>query len=167
MLASRLGYRITAKFVHTFFGRVFDNPTTVFTEDMLKPEMQDPAVFADGVANIVEAQRRVAAAYFEDGTIEDACPPLQALLHIMAHGQFEGKDASDPGDPRAVHPGSPARERLVPGAAGDQAEARRRALGAAHAEPEGVPRAAPATATRPGGSASGPGSSTRGRSWIG
>jgi hypothetical protein len=95
VLASRLGYRITAKFVHTYFGRVFDNPTTVFTEDLLKPELQDPAVFADGVANIVEAQKRVAAAYFEDGAIEDACPPLQALLHIMAHDHFEGKDAND------------------------------------------------------------------------
>ena len=75
---------------------MFDNPTAVFTEDLLKPELQDPSVFADGVANIVEAQRRVAAAYFEDGTIEDACPPLQALLHIMAHGEFEGKGAADP-----------------------------------------------------------------------
>ncbi|MGH7526995.1 MAG: hypothetical protein ACREMX_09860, partial [Gemmatimonadales bacterium] len=81
VLASRLGWRITAKFVHTYFGRVFDNPT---------------AVFADGVANIVAAQRRVAAEYFADGTIEDACPPLQALLHIMAHGDYQGKDAADP-----------------------------------------------------------------------
>jgi phosphoenolpyruvate carboxykinase (diphosphate) len=96
VLASRLGYRITAKFVHTYFGRVFDNPTTVFTEDLLKPELQDPAVFADGVANIVEAQKRVAAAYFEDGAIEDACPPLQALIHIMAVGHYEGKRANDP-----------------------------------------------------------------------
>jgi hypothetical protein len=95
--ASRLGWRITAKFVHTFFGRVFDNPTAVFTEEILKPEVQDPAVFADGVDNIVEAQQRVAAAYFEDGTIEDACPPLAALLHIMAHGAYEGKDAHHPG----------------------------------------------------------------------
>jgi hypothetical protein len=53
-------------------------------------------VFADGVANIVEAQRRVAESYFADGTIEDACPPLQALLHIMAHGDYEGKAAADP-----------------------------------------------------------------------
>ena len=96
VLASRLGHRITAKFVHTYFGRVFDNPTAVFTEEILRPELQDPAVFADGVANIVEAQHRVAAAYFTDGTIEDACPPLRALLHIMAHGQFEGKDAGHP-----------------------------------------------------------------------
>ena len=96
VLASRLGYRITAKFVHTFFGRVFDNPTTVFTEEILKPEIQDPAVFADGVNNIVEAQQRVAEAYFADGTIEDACPPLKALLHIMAQGHYEGKDANQP-----------------------------------------------------------------------
>jgi hypothetical protein len=96
VLASRLGWRITEKFVHTYFGRVFDNPMAVFTEDILKPELQDHAVFADGVANIAEAQRRVAASYFEDGTIEDACPPLQVLLHIMAHGEFEGKGAGDP-----------------------------------------------------------------------
>jgi hypothetical protein len=96
VLASRLGYRITAKFVHTFFGRVFDNPTTVFTEEILKPEIQDPAVFADGVNNIVEAQQRVAEAYFTDGTIEDLCPPLKALLHIMAYGAYQGKDASHP-----------------------------------------------------------------------
>jgi hypothetical protein len=95
VLASRLGYRITARFVHTYFGRVFDNATAVFTDEILKPELQDPAVFADGVDNIVEAQQRVAAAYFADGTIEDACPPLRALLHIMAHGHYQGKDASD------------------------------------------------------------------------
>jgi len=96
VLASRLGYRITARFVHNFFGRVFDNPTAVFAEEILKPEIQDPAVFADGVDNIVEAQQRVAEQYFADGTIEDACPPLRALLHIMAHGHYEGKDANHP-----------------------------------------------------------------------
>jgi hypothetical protein len=96
VLASRLGYRITAKFVHTYFGRVFDNPTAVFTEEILRPELQDPGVFADGVDNIVEAQQRVAAAYFADGTIDDACPPLQALLHIMAYGHHEGRDAHHP-----------------------------------------------------------------------
>jgi hypothetical protein len=96
VLASRLGYRITAKFVHTFFGRVFDTPTAVFTDEILRPEIQDPAVFADGVNNIVEAQQTVAEAYFADGTIEDLCPPLKALLHIMAYGDYEGKDANDP-----------------------------------------------------------------------
>jgi hypothetical protein len=96
VLASRLGYRITSKFVHTFFGRVFDNPGSVLTDEILRPEMQDARVFADGVDNIVEAQQRVAAQYFADGSIEDACPPLYALLHIMAHGHWEGKDANHP-----------------------------------------------------------------------
>ncbi len=101
VLASRLGYRITAKFVHTFFGRVFDNPSAVFADEILQPEIQDIAVFADGVNNVVEAQQRVAETYFADGTIEDACPPIRALLHIMAYGQFEGKDATHP-DIRAL-----------------------------------------------------------------
>jgi hypothetical protein len=96
VLAGRLGYRITARFVHTYFGRVFDNPTAVFTEEILKPELQDPDVFADGVNNIVEAHQRVAEAYFADGTIEDLCPPLKALVHIMARGQYEGKGADHP-----------------------------------------------------------------------
>jgi hypothetical protein len=99
--ASRLGYRITAKFVHTFFGRVFDNPSAVFADEILQPETQDLAVFADGVNNIVEAQQRVAETYFADGTIEDTCPPVKALLHIMAYGHFEGKDVTHP-DIRAL-----------------------------------------------------------------
>jgi len=96
VLASRLGCRITSKFVATFFGRVFDNPATVFSEEILRPEVQDLKVFADGVDNIVDAQRRVAEAYFKDNSVEDACPPLKALLHIMAHGHYQGKDAHDP-----------------------------------------------------------------------
>jgi hypothetical protein len=96
VLASRLGYRITAKFVRTYMGRVFDNPTAVFTEEILRPETQDLAVFADGVNNIVEAHQRVAEAYFADGTIEDTSPPIKALLHIMARGHYNGKDAHHP-----------------------------------------------------------------------
>jgi len=50
--ASRLGYRITAKFVRTFFGRVFDYPDRVFDDAYLRPETQDLDAFADGVHNI-------------------------------------------------------------------------------------------------------------------
>ena len=89
--ASRLGYRITEKFVHTFFGKVFDSPTVVFDEAMLKPETQDMEEYVDGVNNITEAQQKVAQAYFDDASVNDACPPLQALLHIMAKGNYEGK----------------------------------------------------------------------------
>ena len=93
--ASRLGYRITEKFVHTFFGKVFDNPVIVFDEPMLKPETQDMAAYIDGINNISEAHQKVAKAYFEDDSIKDACPPLQALLHIMAYGEYEGKTIDD------------------------------------------------------------------------
>src|SRR5690606_10247473 len=96
ILASRLGYRITARFVHTYFGRVFDNPAVVFTEDLLRPESQDLATFADGVSNIVEAQKAAAQLYFDDGSVENACPPLRVLLHIMRSGNYEGKTAHDP-----------------------------------------------------------------------
>ncbi len=96
VLASRLGYRITAKFARKFLGRIFDHPDRVFDEAYLRPESQDLEAFVDGIHNITEAQQRVALEAFEDGSIEDACPPLRALLSIMAHGAFEGKDAHHP-----------------------------------------------------------------------
>ena len=96
VLASLLGYRITARFVRTYFGRMFNHPHQVLTEMMLKPELQDMAVFADGMDNIVTTQRRVAAHYFNDGSIEWACPPLRALLHIMWNGSWEGKNLNTP-----------------------------------------------------------------------
>ncbi len=46
--------------------------------------------------NICEAQQRVARRYLDDGSVHDACPPLQVLLHIMAEGQYRGMDASHP-----------------------------------------------------------------------
>jgi len=95
VLASRLGYRITEKFVHAFFGKVFDSPTLVFDEEMLRPEIQGMDAYVDGINNICEAQQRVAQAYIDDGSIHDACPPLQALLYIMANGSFEGKTIED------------------------------------------------------------------------
>jgi len=94
--ASRLGYRITEKFVHAFFGKVFDSPTIVFDEGMLRPETQGMEAYVDGINNIVEAQQKVAKAYFDDGSINDACPPLQAVLHIMADGLYKGKTIDDP-----------------------------------------------------------------------
>ncbi|TWU57064.1 hypothetical protein Poly51_29850 [Rubripirellula tenax] len=94
--ASRLGYRITRKFVRTYLGRIFDNPAKVFPDELLKPELQDPASFADGILHIAEAQKRVALQYMSDGGYELACPPLQAVLSIMAYGEYEGKSITDP-----------------------------------------------------------------------
>ena len=96
VLASRLGNRITKKFVNTFFGRVFNHPHVVLTEEMLKPELQGMDLFVEGMDNIVATQKRVAENYFADGSIEWACPPLKVLLHIMRHDQYEGKTLDDP-----------------------------------------------------------------------
>ena len=97
VLASRLGYRMTERFVRDHFGKLFDRPMAVFDEAMLKPESQSMEDFVDGIHNICEAQQRVAQGYFLDESIEDACPPLKALLHIMAHGTYEGMAVDDPG----------------------------------------------------------------------
>lgn len=96
VLASRLGWRITERFVHAFLGKIFDAPHMAFGEDILRPETQGMTAYVDGIDNIVEAQRKVALTYIEDGSIEDACPPLRALLHIMAHGSHEGRDVHHP-----------------------------------------------------------------------
>ncbi len=96
VLASRLGWRITARFVQTFCGRVLGNPSAVFDEEFLQPEIQDPAVFADGIDNIVTNMRTAAECYFADNSVAQAVPPLHALLHIMRHGTWEGRDAADP-----------------------------------------------------------------------
>jgi hypothetical protein len=57
---------------------------------MLKPELQSLRDFAAGVENIVTGQRQAAQLYFDDGSVEAACPPLKALLHIMVHGSYQG-----------------------------------------------------------------------------
>ncbi|MCW3806581.1 hypothetical protein [Plebeiibacterium marinum] len=96
VLASRLGYRITENFAFRCMNRLFDEPKAVFSEEMLKPELQGMEDFVDGINNIVEAQQKVALAYFEDGSVEAAIPPLKILLNIMAYGEYEGKNICDP-----------------------------------------------------------------------
>lgn len=76
-------------------SRIFDEPTAVFSDRMLKPELQGLEDYVDGIKNITEAQQKVALNYFEDGSIEAAIPPLKILLHIMAYGNYEGKEISD------------------------------------------------------------------------
>ncbi|MCC2593224.1 hypothetical protein LKO27_07360 [Tessaracoccus sp. OS52] len=86
VLASRLGYRMTAKFATKYFGRIFLHPHVVFTEQMLKPELQDRDVFAESMRTIVKTHARVGRSYIADGTIALAVPPIRALLEIMADG---------------------------------------------------------------------------------
>ena len=96
VLASRLGWRVTSRFVQTFCGRVLGNPSTLFDEELLRPELQDAGVFATGMSNIVQAMRTAAESYFADGSIAHAVPPLQALLHIMRDGTWQDRTAADP-----------------------------------------------------------------------
>ena len=56
---------------------------------MLRPELQDPAVFADSVEVIVKTHQVVARHYIDDGSIQWAVPPLKALLEIMYSGRSE------------------------------------------------------------------------------
>jgi len=58
--------------------------------------LQDKAVFADGMDNILVTQKRVAQMYINDGSIAQASPPLKALLHIMLNDEFEGKGLEHP-----------------------------------------------------------------------
>lgn len=88
--ASRLGYRITEAFCHRYLGKIFDEPLTVFDEQILQPEKQSLSDFADGVLNIVNGQEKAAKNYFADGSIDHAIPPVRALLHIMAYGHYKG-----------------------------------------------------------------------------
>lgn len=95
--ASRLGYRITESFATTFLGRIFMHPDAIFTEAILRPETQDLRIFTDSVEVMAATHERVAQAYLRDGTIESACPPVRALLEIMAHGATaDGLTLDDP-----------------------------------------------------------------------
>ncbi len=94
--ASRLGWRVTPLFAAHFLGRLFDTPAAVFPDEVLRPELQSLSDFADGVLNIAEAQERVARMYIEDGSIEAAIPPLEAILRVMAEGSWKGKGLENP-----------------------------------------------------------------------
>jgi hypothetical protein len=87
--ASRLGHRITDKFASRYLGRIFLHPHMVLTPQMLRPELQDLELYVQSIDTIVATHKRVARAYFDDGTISLAIPPLRALLEIMANGTTE------------------------------------------------------------------------------
>lgn len=90
--ASLLGYRITLKFVTHFMARIFSKPDAVFSDDMLCPELQDMEMYVASIDNLSITQKRVAEGLMRDGTVDLLCPPLKALIHIMAEGKYKGKD---------------------------------------------------------------------------
>ena len=85
MLAGRLGYRINARFVRRSFGRVFNHPHSVCTDEMLRPELQGTDIFADGMDNIVTTQKRVAQMYF-DGAYSAGLPAAPGVAAHYAQG---------------------------------------------------------------------------------
>ena len=95
VLASRLGYRITALFVDRFLGRIFEMPNAVFPRRCCARRSR---IWLYSQAAWTPSSRRsdpVALNYFEDGSVEAACPPIKALLHIMAYGEYEGMRETD------------------------------------------------------------------------
>jgi len=94
--ASRLGYRMTEKFMTKYFGRIFMHPHVVFSEPMLRPELQDLEVYVKSIETIVTTHQRVAQTYFDDGTIALAIPPVRSLLSIMAFGADGGLTLDSP-----------------------------------------------------------------------
>jgi len=68
----------------------------VFPEDMLRPEEQDAELYAESITTITDTQRRIAKAYFRDGAATIACPPLRALLEIMAQDTVDDTRLRDP-----------------------------------------------------------------------
>ncbi len=94
--ASILGSRLTKKFTQDFLGKIFDNPDSIFPEDMLKPELQDLEAFVDGIDNITETYRKISKEYIADGSVESACPPLKVLMYLMAEDEYKGMTLSSP-----------------------------------------------------------------------
>ncbi len=88
--ASILGYRMTVNFCYKYLGKIFDEPRAIFGEEILKPELQSMEAFVDGILNIANGHKKAALNYFQDGSIDEAIPPMKALLHIMAYGEYEG-----------------------------------------------------------------------------
>ena len=120
--ASRLGYRMTERMATKYFGRIFLHPDVVFTPEMLRPELQDMAVFAESIATIAMTHERVARAYVKDGTISLAIPPLRALLEVMADGSTsEGWQLDSPEFREMFTRESVLASRLVRRTAGGQA----------------------------------------------
>jgi hypothetical protein len=89
VLASRLGYRNQPALHARRAGQDLRRPDAGVRRSHAasrKPRIWPPSSMASITSS--KRTRRFAKGYLADGSIADACPPLQALLHIMAEGQF-------------------------------------------------------------------------------
>ena len=98
VLASRLGYRITAPLRPDLFSDgIFDHPDRGLRRSLLasgNAETSMRSSTASRTSPMLSSGSPLQA--FDDGSVEIACPPLRALLSIMAHGNHEGKDVHHP-----------------------------------------------------------------------
>ena len=117
ILASRLGYRITETLRPGFLRS--DLQQSGLRPPRGNAPARDSRIWTSSSrgSTISSTPRRTRARlYFEDGTVELACPPLKALLHIMAEGHWEGKKMRRSRRPGPLHPRIPLQQRLVPAA---------------------------------------------------
>jgi phosphoenolpyruvate carboxykinase (diphosphate) len=109
VLASRLGYRITAKFGRVFLGRLFTHPHSIFTEEMLQP----------GEAGSVRSSRTAwtTSAPPTEGRAELLCRRHHRARLPAAQGapgdHGHGRDAGRPRARGARGPGALHREHLL------------------------------------------------------
>jgi hypothetical protein len=86
VLASRLGYRITHAVRGPFPGTHFRNARRRVSGRNAASREAGSGRSSPRAWMPSWKRSAVALNYFEDGSVDAACPPLKALLHIMAHG---------------------------------------------------------------------------------
>ena len=96
VLASRLGYRITPVCPRLFRTRLQPSACRCSPKRCSSPEMQDSAVFADGVDNIVGTQNESRKLYSTTAASPRPVRRCSALLHIMKDQKWDGKELPDP-----------------------------------------------------------------------
>ena len=85
-------YGLTEMGMIRLFGHICLNPDKVFNDEQLHPWKQNVKLCAEGRTELARLRREVARKYFEDGSIGYACPPLKALLHIMAFDIYDSNN---------------------------------------------------------------------------
>jgi hypothetical protein len=96
-MMARLQHTYTIK-VHTYNNEQtfagMDNETPFLVDDQPKPSLEDNSGRICGRYR-KHLSGQAAKLYFEDAIIEDACPPVKAVLLAMAYGHYNGKSIGD------------------------------------------------------------------------
>jgi len=90
VLASRLGYRITARFADQFLGRLFEDAGRRGHRRAAAPGKQTRQRSPPAWTRSSNRSAAWPGITSKTRSVEAACPPLKALLHIIAHGVYAG-----------------------------------------------------------------------------